>query len=247
MISERVYRVLLVLYPKDHRREYGDLMVQLFRDRMRRDGGGVRTPTLWTHMIFDLAMNALRERKEGADMRKLTLIGVALIAVALIGVAGARTIMAKSDGLTLVMVYKDASATNYDAGNADGAAGALQQAVEEGIITSQTADTALTAFERGDHSITVTTRDAFTGDSIVDTLRQTVESGAMSQQDADRIAQAYQTEASSDGWGVEVKRFTFTGENDVADALQQAVEQSVIPQRLADHILQSIEPANTDG
>ena len=241
MISERVYRVLLALYPKEYRHEYGDLMAQLFRDRMRRDGGGVRTLMIWAHMIFDLIANALRERKEGADMRKLTLIGVALIAVALIGVAGARTIMAKSDGLTLVMVYKDVDTITHDANNADGAAGALQQAIEEGVITSQTANAALTAFERGDHSITVTTRDAFAGDSIADVLSQTVESGAMSQEDADRIAQAYQTGASSDGWGVEFKRFTFTDENDVAGALQQAVEQSVIPQRLADHIIQSIQ------
>ena len=35
MISERLYRALLLVYPSEHRREYGEPMVQLFRDRMR--------------------------------------------------------------------------------------------------------------------------------------------------------------------------------------------------------------------
>ena len=42
MLSERLYRALLLVYPKEHRREYGELMVQLFRDRMRYEGGGLR-------------------------------------------------------------------------------------------------------------------------------------------------------------------------------------------------------------
>ncbi len=32
MISEKLYRALLVVYPSEHRREYGEPMVQLFRD-----------------------------------------------------------------------------------------------------------------------------------------------------------------------------------------------------------------------
>ena len=42
MLAGRVYRKLLLIYPKEHRREYGEPMVQLFRDRMRRDGDGFR-------------------------------------------------------------------------------------------------------------------------------------------------------------------------------------------------------------
>ena len=69
MLAGRVYRKLLLIYPKEHRREYGEPMVQLFRDRMRqtleleadhrrhadgdgfRGGGGV---IIWFQMIFDL-------------------------------------------------------------------------------------------------------------------------------------------------------------------------------------------------
>ena len=63
-LSERTYQALLVVYPSDHRRVYGDQMVQLFRDRMRRDGGGLRTLTVWTQMSFDLAASAFKERVE---------------------------------------------------------------------------------------------------------------------------------------------------------------------------------------
>jgi hypothetical protein len=31
-VSEHIYRALVLLYPAAYRREYGDLMVQVFRD-----------------------------------------------------------------------------------------------------------------------------------------------------------------------------------------------------------------------
>ena len=63
-VSERVYQALLVAYPVDHRRSYGDPMTQLFRDRMRRDGGGRRTIQVWIVVGFDLLSSAFRERME---------------------------------------------------------------------------------------------------------------------------------------------------------------------------------------
>ena len=71
MISERLYRALLLVYPSEHRREYGEPMVQLFRDRMRRDGGGVKTPIVWMQMIFDLVCSASRGHKEGVMLEGL--------------------------------------------------------------------------------------------------------------------------------------------------------------------------------
>ena len=35
--SKRIYRVLLVAYPKEFRREYGSHMVQVFRDLCREE------------------------------------------------------------------------------------------------------------------------------------------------------------------------------------------------------------------
>lgn len=63
-VSERVYQALLAAYPVDHRRRYGEPMIQLFRDRMRRDGGGRRTIQVWIVVGFDLLSSAFRERME---------------------------------------------------------------------------------------------------------------------------------------------------------------------------------------
>ena len=70
MLSERMYRALLWAYPRQHRREHGEPMVQLFRDRMRRDGGGVRTLVVWVQMVFDLVGSAFKERKEEAVLER---------------------------------------------------------------------------------------------------------------------------------------------------------------------------------
>ena len=78
MALEKLYRALLLVYPGEHRREYGEPMVQLFRDRMRRDGGGVRSLVVWLQMIFDLVQSAFKEHKEetvmGSAMMKRTAI-----------------------------------------------------------------------------------------------------------------------------------------------------------------------------
>ena len=70
MALEKLYRALLWAYPREHRREYGEPMVQLFRDRMRRDGGGVRTLVVWVQMVFDLVGSAFKERKEEAVLER---------------------------------------------------------------------------------------------------------------------------------------------------------------------------------
>ena len=64
--SERVYRVMLLVYPEEHRRAYGDAMAQLFRDRLRRDGGGLGTVRVWASVGPDLVASAFIERLETA-------------------------------------------------------------------------------------------------------------------------------------------------------------------------------------
>ncbi len=68
MFSERVYRALLVVYPREFRREYGDLMTQFVRDRMRHDGRGIQGLMTWLHVLVDLATSALNEHLRGAGM-----------------------------------------------------------------------------------------------------------------------------------------------------------------------------------
>lgn len=62
--SEHLYRVLVHLYPQGHRREYGHLMAQAFRDLARtawRHGGAWGLAALWLRTLADLAHTVPRE------------------------------------------------------------------------------------------------------------------------------------------------------------------------------------------
>src|SRR5262245_34982641 len=78
VLSDRLYRLLLALYPADHHREYGPHMAQVFRDVCRdayqREGSwGVLGS--WLPVLLDLAITALEEhRKVGIQVSKSTLI-----------------------------------------------------------------------------------------------------------------------------------------------------------------------------
>ena len=64
LIVERLYHILLFAYPAAHRREYGPLMAQLFRDLYRdshRRDGFVGLLRLWSHVLKDTAVNAAVE------------------------------------------------------------------------------------------------------------------------------------------------------------------------------------------
>jgi hypothetical protein len=56
-----IYRILIFVYPPSHRKEYGPLMVQLFRDLSRdafRQGGRAGLARFWLRMSFDLLLSA---------------------------------------------------------------------------------------------------------------------------------------------------------------------------------------------
>jgi hypothetical protein len=64
-IAQRVYRVLLLAYPKRFRREYGTCMEQAFRDLYREEAcrsGGIGLVRLWVRVGRDLASSAVVER-----------------------------------------------------------------------------------------------------------------------------------------------------------------------------------------
>ncbi len=63
-VSGKIYGALLVMYPAQHRREYGALMVQVFRDQCRdakRQGGLLGFILLWINTLIDLATSAIQE------------------------------------------------------------------------------------------------------------------------------------------------------------------------------------------
>jgi len=64
LFAERLYRILLFVYPATHRREYGPLMVQLFDDLCRdsyRQKGLAGLVRLWSHVLADTAVTAAAE------------------------------------------------------------------------------------------------------------------------------------------------------------------------------------------
>jgi len=64
--GEWVYRALLHVYPRDFRDEYGDAMVEFFRDRSSAacTAGGWSSVRLWWRVGLDLCRNALPARAE---------------------------------------------------------------------------------------------------------------------------------------------------------------------------------------
>jgi hypothetical protein len=64
-LLEKIYRLLLFLYPPEYRRQYGDSMMQVFRDvcRDRYYQRGISGIVLWWFAtVLDLALTAIEER-----------------------------------------------------------------------------------------------------------------------------------------------------------------------------------------
>jgi hypothetical protein len=74
MRAERIYTLLLYLYPQTHRREFGPLMAQAFRDQIgdTRAGRGYMRIGFWREVLVDLASSACKEHwsafEEGLPM-----------------------------------------------------------------------------------------------------------------------------------------------------------------------------------
>ncbi len=65
VLSERIYRKLLLLYPRTHRRDYGGLMAQLFRDQCRdacREGRSAGLIKLWLRVLPDIGKTSIQEQ-----------------------------------------------------------------------------------------------------------------------------------------------------------------------------------------
>jgi hypothetical protein len=89
MIGERVYRALLLLYPRRFRRDYRDEMVQLFQDQ-RRDAGSMR---VWFRTVRDLLLTVPVRHQEAfmsmSPQAKLVAAAIAVVAwIALFATVG---------------------------------------------------------------------------------------------------------------------------------------------------------------
>jgi hypothetical protein len=62
-MSEKLYALLLRLYPSHFRKAYGDQAQQLVRDRLRDESGFFPRLRLWLNLIADLAISIPREHR----------------------------------------------------------------------------------------------------------------------------------------------------------------------------------------
>jgi putative ABC transport system permease protein len=69
--SERVYRALLRVYPRDFRDEFGDAMVEFHRDRLAhaRREGTLGVARVWARVLADVARNAVPARLDSLRRR----------------------------------------------------------------------------------------------------------------------------------------------------------------------------------
>ena len=86
--SQRIFRLMLVVYPPEFRREYGPQMVQVFRDCYRAERQAespLGIGRLWVHTLIDLIRTAPSEhwdnlRRDNWIMNKLRKNGIAILA-----------------------------------------------------------------------------------------------------------------------------------------------------------------------
>lgn len=68
-ISYRLYGLLLFVYPEDFRREFGNQMLQVFRDSYRDEARARSLPSFWLRIVLDLASTAVKERVDSSQRR----------------------------------------------------------------------------------------------------------------------------------------------------------------------------------
>ena len=260
MYSEKVYRRLLDVYPRGHRREYGELMVQLFRDRMRRDGDGFQALVVWMHMILDLVVAAFKEHKERQSMTRRRWIGIALVVVLLAGVVGTAGVNAllsqpeySGGGVVWYGTGFRSFQTDREAGS-NWLAGAMRLVVEDGVINQEVAAEIVRAYEdfkalhvgtpvpqKNERGLTVSATirsETFTGtepDEVAEAIRQAVEEGTIHRDEAAPLLLDLDGGLPLGMW----LYFSLAGTYELTQVMEHAIREGIISRETAYRILRS--------
>jgi hypothetical protein len=112
-LSERIYRALLIFYPADYRREYGALMVQVFRDMYRdtyHSQGWAGMAFWWCTTLLDLTLTVIEQRRKVRfEMSKsmfVQLTGIFLIVGGFFGVIAPFSQLQPGDHYTYYGIYQ---------------------------------------------------------------------------------------------------------------------------------------------
>lgn len=89
--SQELFRLILLAYPREFRREFGPDMAQVFRDCYRaeeRTGGPIGIRRLWLHTLLDLIRTAPKEHLEKLGKDSSVMNNLRKDALALLGCIG---------------------------------------------------------------------------------------------------------------------------------------------------------------
>lgn len=97
MIAERILQILVYLYPKEHRRAYGELIVQHARDleREAQEQGSWQLVALYARLIMDGIMNAGIEHMEAIGMTSKRSKPIPWSSVALVLIPGLLIVLSR--------------------------------------------------------------------------------------------------------------------------------------------------------
>lgn len=101
MTSESAYRALLIVYPKSFRNEFGEDIVQLFKDQ--RIHAGRSGLAIWAQALPDLFLSGMYERK-GSIMSKKTLAVIGAVAITELVFAGLIVVVGGSASRALLVL-----------------------------------------------------------------------------------------------------------------------------------------------
>src|SRR3712207_586228 len=103
-VSVRLYGWLLLAYPQEFRRAFGDQMVQVFRDCYRAEARSGSVPGFWFRTLLDLVLSAAKERADssrrgGVFMNKRSDALALVVCVAIIAIAFLLLTYGRGNGL----------------------------------------------------------------------------------------------------------------------------------------------------
>lgn len=108
--SERLYRTLLVAYPKEFRQQYGEQLVQVFGDLCREEleqHGRKGLLVLWIRTLGDLAVSVFSQRS-GLAMFSFSLVRSGGLAIAIGGVLNfVSKYLSYTGGMTASIAYPE--------------------------------------------------------------------------------------------------------------------------------------------
>lgn len=109
-VSVRLYGWLLLAYPQEFRRAFGNEMVQVFRDCYRAEACSGSVPSFWLRTLSDLVLTAAKERADSTGRKRIFMnkrsdVMVLLASVAIIVIAFLLLTYGRRNDVSSILVF----------------------------------------------------------------------------------------------------------------------------------------------